>query len=266
MPRSLGRDEERQYSVLAAELAALTEDIKAARARAQSATSGVGLDLRARREPHTRAYGEHVQLADGAEIIVRPIEPGDAHDVAVGVEHLSALSRYHTFRAPIKRLSPAQLSDLTNVDHESHEAIVAFDAATGEGIGIARYIRAIDDPTTAEFTCAVLDAWQRRGVGTALVERLAARARAAGIQRFTVHILVGNEPARRLVAHVADVVSEHRAGGTIEMTGTEPGRSFPLHAVPQAPACATAPPQPGWLSAGRGSSSPGGARVEPARP
>jgi GNAT superfamily N-acetyltransferase len=219
MPRSLGRDEQREYSILVAELGALTDDIKAARARARSATTGVGVTLRAHRESHPDMHGEQLALADGAEIMVRPIEPGDAHDLAVGVHHLSALSRYRTFRAPVKELSQAQLTELTNVDHESHEAIVAFDAVTGDGIGIARYIRAADDPATAEFTCAVLDAWQRRGVGTALVERLTARARAVGIERFTVHLLVGNEAARRLVARVATVVSEHRAGGTIELSG-----------------------------------------------
>jgi GNAT superfamily N-acetyltransferase len=164
-------------------------------------------------------HGERVRLADGAEIVVRPIGPGDRHDLGVGVQHLSALSRFRRFRAPIKRLSPAQLAELTNVDHESREAIVAFDAATGEGIGVARYERAPGDPAQAEFTCAVLDAWQRRGVGTALAERLAARARAVGIERFTVRTLVGNVPARRLVARFAEVVSEHRAGGTMEMSG-----------------------------------------------
>jgi GNAT superfamily N-acetyltransferase len=216
-------DEEREYSTLVAELGALEQDIKGARAAARRATTGLGINLRADREPHAVMHGERVRLADGAEIIVRPIEPGDAHDLAVGVQHLSALSRFRRFRAPVDRLSPAQVTELTHVDHESHEAMVAFDAATGEGIGVARYVRAADDPARAEFTCAVLDTWQRRGVGTALVERLAARARAVGIERFTTLITVGNEPARRLVARVADMVSEHRAGGTVEISGHAPG-------------------------------------------
>jgi GNAT superfamily N-acetyltransferase len=227
MPRSLGRDEERQYAVLVAELGALEQDIKAARDQARSTASSAGLAVRANREPHPRVHGERVRLADGAEIVVRPIEPGDAHDLAAGVQHLSALSRYQTFRTPIKTLSPAQLSELTDVDHESREAMVAFDAVTGEGIGIARYIRAADEPAMAEFTCAVLDAWQRRGVGTALAQRLAARARTVGIERLTAHILVGNEPARSLVARIADVVSEHRAGGTIEISARASDRTPP---------------------------------------
>ena len=215
MPRSLGRDEERQYAVLVAELGALTEDIKAAR----SATTGIGLGpargARAARTRARRACSTSRRSRDPGA----PIEPGDAHDVALGVQHLSALSRSQTFRAQVEALSPAQLAELTHVDHESHEAMVAFDASTGEGIGVARYIRVADDPETAEVTCAVLDAWQRRGVGTALVTRLAARAGAVGITRFTVHILVGDQPARRLVARVADDV--------IATSRTGPGRSSP---------------------------------------
>src|SRR6185312_9191342 len=98
--RYLSHNEEHQYSVLVAELGALDEDIRSARARAQSVAQGGGLDLVADRAIHARVYGARVRLPDGAEILVRPIEPGDAHDVAVGVQRLSALSRYHLFRTP----------------------------------------------------------------------------------------------------------------------------------------------------------------------
>jgi len=226
MRSHLSPDERREYRMLVAELRALEQDIEHARATARRATTGFGLDLHARREPaHAVVRGEHVRLADGAEIVVRPIEPGDEHDLDVGVRHLGALSRFRRFRVPIDHLSPDQLTELTHVDHESHEAIVAFDAATSEGIGVARYVRAPHDPAQAEFTCAVLDQWQRRGVGTALVQRLSERARAVGIERFTALIVVGDEPARRLVARVADVIEEHPAGGTVEIRGMprEPG-------------------------------------------
>jgi GNAT superfamily N-acetyltransferase len=216
----LSTDERREYLTRVAELGALAQDIERARTTAGRATSGFGLDPRRHHEsPHAVMYGEHVRLADGGEIVVRPIEHGDAHDLAVGMRQLSALSRFRRFRTPIDHLSPAQLRELTEIDHESHEAIVAFDAASGEGIGVARYLRAPDDPAQAEFTCAVLDRWQRRGVGTALIERLAARARAVGIERFTALTVVGNEPARRLAVRVADVVSERRMGGAVEISG-----------------------------------------------
>jgi N-acetylglutamate synthase-like GNAT family acetyltransferase len=65
---------------------------------------------------------------------------------------------------------------------------VAADAETGEGVGVARYVRDNDDPEQAEFACTVADAWQERGVGSMLAERLAGRARAAGIERFRARL------------------------------------------------------------------------------
>jgi RimJ/RimL family protein N-acetyltransferase len=215
--RGHGSNEERECATLVAELGALETDIETARARAAYATHGAGLDLRAHREPRRPASGERVRLADGAEIVIRPIEPADADELRAGFERLSAVSRFRRFRVRVGRLTMRQLAETTHVDHTSHEALVALVAATGEGIGIAGYVRSADDPSQAELTCTVADAWQHRGVGTALIGRLAARARAVGIERFTTSILVGNEPARRLLARVADEVGEHREGGTVEI-------------------------------------------------
>lgn len=222
----LSDDERREYLVLEAELGALEEDIESARDAARRAARVDGLDLSVHAEPpRARVGGERVTLADEREIILRPIEPRDAHDLALGLRRLGALSRFRRFRRPVERLSPAELDELTDVDHTSHEALVAFDAATGDGIGVARYARAPQDPGQAEFTCVVLDRWQRRGVGTALAERLAERARAAGIERFRALTVVGNEPAQRLMAHITDSISERRTGGITEMSGRSGGAS-----------------------------------------
>jgi RimJ/RimL family protein N-acetyltransferase len=210
---------EREYAVLVAELHALDEEIAAARAVAPRATHGAGLDLHTHRDAPRPPSGEHVRLADGAEIVIRPIEPGDRTELEHGFEHLSALSRLRTFGAPVDHLTSRRLTELTEVDHDSHEALVALVAATAEVIGIARFVRVPDDPAQAEFICTVADRWQRRGVGTALVERLAARAHALGVERFTTVILVGNTPARRLLRRVAREVSEHREGGRVVITG-----------------------------------------------
>lgn len=89
-----------------------------------------------------------------------------------------------------------------------------------------RPLRAIGGgPAQAEFTCTVADEWQGRGVGTALVDRLSARAQAIGIERFTVTILVGDEAARRLLRRVAVEVSEHRDGGVIGIMGEARGHT-----------------------------------------
>ena len=54
--------------------------------------------------------------------------------------------------------------------------------ATGEGVGVARYVRT--GPDVAEPAIVVVDGWQGRGVGSRLLDALVKRAREEGIRRF----------------------------------------------------------------------------------
>ena len=113
---------------------------------------------------------------------------------------------------------------LTHVDHTNHEAIAALDAVSGEGIGVARFIRDPNDARLAEVAIVVTDSWQGRGVGTALVERLAARMRTVGVERIAARMLVGSDAARRLVARCAYTVSQQRSSGMVALEAKLLGR------------------------------------------
>jgi GNAT superfamily N-acetyltransferase len=217
---------EREFASLVVQLRALEDEIAAARHASQRARGGRGAPRHVPREPGPQLRGERVVLSDGAQIVIRRVEPDDAAELAAGFERLGALSRFRLLGERVDRLTREQLAALTTVDHDSSEALVAHDAATGQGVGFARYDRVPGDPGRVEVTCGVLDAWQHRGVGSALAERLVTRARAAGVDRLTAALTLGNEPARRLLAHVADEIGERRDGGTVDVTaqarGTEP--------------------------------------------
>jgi RimJ/RimL family protein N-acetyltransferase len=218
---------EREYALLVAQLHALDQDIDAARAlsRGVAHPRRTGVTLHMHDEPAPAPpSGEAVTLSDGAQIFIRPVCPDDRDELRVGFAHLGALSRFRRYRRPVEHLTPRQLSELCDVDHDTHEGLIAL-TEEGDCIGAARFVRDPRDPTRAEFTCTVVDAWQRRGVGTALAERLAARARALGVEHFVAVVLVGNEPARRLVHRIAGDVTEHREGGEIEIT--DPHRERP---------------------------------------
>ena len=45
----------------------------------------------------------------------------------------------------------------TEIDHHDHEAMIALDERTGEGIGVARYVRDRERPDTAEVAVTVID-------------------------------------------------------------------------------------------------------------
>ncbi|MBV9793844.1 MAG: GNAT family N-acetyltransferase [Actinobacteria bacterium] len=128
---------------------------------------------------------------------------------------LSPESRRLRFLTAKEELRPAELRYLTDIDHYDHEAITALDTGTGASAGIARYIRDQADPGTAELAVAVVDGWQGRGLGTELVNQLAARARRAGVRRF-IALTAGSNVAMGLLLRRMGGTVLHREFGTLE--------------------------------------------------
>jgi GNAT superfamily N-acetyltransferase len=95
---------------------------------------------------------------------------------------------------------------------------VAIDARTGQGVGVARYIRSRHDPTSAELGIAVVDDWQRMGVGTRLATALADRARQEGIAVLTALVLAENKLMLNLAGELGKVRILHQVHGTAELT------------------------------------------------
>lgn len=157
------------------------------------------------------------RLRDGASIEIRPIRPDDRQALADGIRQMSPESRYRRFFAPVERLTEAQLTYLTDVDHHDHEALVAMEPGTERGIGVARFIRSESDPAVAEFAVAVADDWHARGVGTALLQRLTERAREEGVGRFSGTILEENRPMLDLADTLGEVRVMERAAGAVEI-------------------------------------------------
>lgn len=160
--------------------------------------------------------GEDPRRAD--QLLIRPISPDDKHALVDGFERLSQESRYRRFLAPQTRLSGAELRYLTEVDHHDHEALVAVDPLTGEGVGIARYVRSRRDRAVAELAIAVVDDWQGIGVGTRLLKALADRARQEGICAFRGLVLADNDVMLSLARELGAVRLEHQQQGTVELT------------------------------------------------
>ena len=173
------------------------------------------------------------ELRDGTRVVVRPIEPGDKQALLAGFERLSDESRYRRFLAPTPRLTDGQLRYLTEVDHDRHEALIAFAEATREPVGVARYVRFADDPRAAEPAVTVVDAWQGRGLGTLLLEEITQRARAAGVDRFVATVLATNKPVLALIEHLGGTPDGPAGGGVIEIETELPraGTAPPLRAA-----------------------------------
>jgi RimJ/RimL family protein N-acetyltransferase len=160
----------------------------------------------------------HVVIDDGLELLLRPLQPDDKRRIAQAFERLSPETRYRRFFAPLPRLNEQDLRYLTEVDHHDHEALAAVNPENGAIVGVARYVRS-DDPTEAEVAVVVGDPWQGRGVATALLQRLVARAREEGIDHFVALVMSDNTEALELFRNLAPGGSHTRrsASGHTEL-------------------------------------------------
>jgi RimJ/RimL family protein N-acetyltransferase len=156
-------------------------------------------------------------LRTGDRVLIRPIEPSDKTLLLDGLHRLSPESRYRRFLSPVDELGARQLRYLTEVDHHAHEALVALDPKTGAIVGVARFVCLPADPTVAELGIAVVDDWQGRGLGTELLDELAARAREEGVRRFSAFVLQSNKPMFGLLRDLGDAQVVDRDQGVVEL-------------------------------------------------
>jgi GNAT superfamily N-acetyltransferase len=111
-----------------------------------------------------------VLLRDGSEVQIRRAEPSDAPLVAALHARCSPASRRARFLSSAPHLSPDELRELLG-DVGLGVAELAVTVDGGSAVGIANLRPERTD--SARFTVLVEDAWQGRGLGTALLRRIA---------------------------------------------------------------------------------------------
>lgn len=155
-----------------------------------------------------------VTLTDGTTVHIRPMHRTDAGRLVRFHHCLSPETTRLRFFNVHPELGPGEVDRFTHVDHDRREALVA--TVGDEIIGVARYDR---DPTSAsaEVAFVVADEWQGRGVGTALYELLAARAREHGIVRLTATTLVENDRMRHVLHHGSRLVRSRFEDGVVDL-------------------------------------------------
>ena len=151
--------------------------------------------------PYPIQYVSDEETSDGTQVRVRPIRPEDEPLMVKFHETLSEQSVYMRYFHMMKldqRTAHERLTRICFIDYDREMALVAehTNPETGEReiMGVARLSRNGADPAEAEFSVLVSDRFQRRGVGTLLVERLLEVGRAEQLRRITAEILLDNRP------------------------------------------------------------------------
>ncbi len=155
-----------------------------------------------------------VLLVDGGTAHVRPILPTDAGALVRFHAGLSADAVYHRFFSVKPALTDAEVERFTTVDHVDRVAFVA--ELRGELLGVARYDR-IPGSDDAEVAFVVGDRHQGRGIGTVLLENLAAAARERGITRFLAETLADNGRMLDVFRHAGFDERTHMGDGVVQV-------------------------------------------------
>jgi RimJ/RimL family protein N-acetyltransferase len=138
-----------------------------------------------------------LKLRDGRVVAIRPLERSDRPLLDAAIRRLSDDSRYLRFASAKPRISERELDHLVDVDHHAHEALLALDPLTAQGVGVVRYVQLPGQPGVVELAVTVADDWQGIGLGSALLARLMQRASDEGHSALQASVLAIN---RRSIA------------------------------------------------------------------
>jgi GNAT superfamily N-acetyltransferase len=125
-------------------------------------------------------------LRDGSEVRMRAADPADRLLVAALHARCAPQTRRSRFLSPAPRLPDDQLDELLGLGPTPGQVVLAVTADGGSAVGAVTLDREGDGPAaTGRIAVLVEDAWQGRGLGTALLRRAADAAVEAGMVGVT---------------------------------------------------------------------------------
>ena len=160
---------------------------------------------------------QDVLLRDGRTLRLRPPRTADIDAVLDFFSGLSERSFYQRFHgAPqISRRLVEPFVDPDWNDRGSFAGVVAGPDGDERIVALASYVR-LRDPASAEIAFAVSDELQGYGVGTRLLEQLAACALEVGIERFVAEVMPANSAMVRVFEDAGFDFERELEGGTLE--------------------------------------------------
>jgi acetyltransferase len=129
----------------------------------------------------------------GQSVALRTLRRDDVDIEYAFLTGLSPESRHNRLLGGMIQITRQYLEKLTTVDFSRDMALAAVLMLDGREvlIGVARYVLEADG-RACEFALVVADAWQGRGIGRRMLEKLTAVARARGLERIHGEVLSTN--------------------------------------------------------------------------
>jgi GNAT superfamily N-acetyltransferase len=139
-----------------------------------------------------QSYSVIELLRDGRSIEIRAVRRDDEAQMLAAFARTSPRSVHRRFFGAKKGFSDSEKAFYLNVDFVDHVALVATVEQNGrsEIVGGARYV--VTEPGIAEVAFTVIDEFQGKGIGSALMRHLILLARTASIKQLVADVLPDN--------------------------------------------------------------------------
>lgn len=168
-------------------------------------------------QPYPFRYETTRVFPGGLTVAFRPIKPTDEkalQDLFYSHSEETILQRYFI---PLQRLPHRQKQKFVTVDYDRDMAIVGYlPEEPGRLICVGRFL-AEKDPAWCEVAFTVHDGFQRKGLGTFLLQYLAQIARDRGIEGFTASFLATNHGMLRTFKKVVPNLKTKLLDGTYQV-------------------------------------------------
>lgn len=140
-----------------------------------------------------------VHTADGRELVIRSIEPGDITAIQRCFKRLSPQDVRRRFMHAMSELPAPMAQRLCRIDPAMEAAFVLMDETVtpAELRGVGRIF--VDEASnTAEFSVLVEREWTRIGLGALLMQQLVDESRRRGLSELWGYVLMENRPMLQL--------------------------------------------------------------------
>jgi ribosomal protein S18 acetylase RimI-like enzyme len=167
--------------------------------------------------PKVEEYSAIEALRDGRRVEIRALRPDDRADLIAAVGRTSDRSLYRRFFGLKRSFTDQEAAYFVNVDFVNHVALVALiDEGRPVIAGGGRYI--VVQPGQAEVAFAVVDEYQGRGIGGALMRHLTSIACAAELRSFIAEVLPENTSMLQLFKTSGLPLSMRRENQVVHVT------------------------------------------------
>jgi RimJ/RimL family protein N-acetyltransferase len=163
-------------------------------------------------------YSATETLRDGSTVEIRAQRSQDREGMRAAIAGSSSGSLHRRFFAVRRQFSEKETDYFLDIDFVNHVAlvVVAGDPSQPTIVGGGRYV--VVQPGQAEVAFAIIDAYQGRGIGSALMRHLATLGREAGLHELIAEVLSENVPMLNVFERSGLAMSTERDGTVMHVT------------------------------------------------